>query len=151
MPADWAHSWVRNLRIIIGYHYPYVWGGESQEEGGYDCTGFLYAGRPLAIKNKQWISQLQADVKRPTTLKRSTSARMQRGLDGWISVPTSSWNVREMDLGFIPGHAFAIARGKSGLRVILHSTSSRGPIEQPLPSWVAAKHPVYKHLTIGDK
>lgn len=32
---------VSTARTFLGK--PYVWGGESESEGGYDCSGFLYA------------------------------------------------------------------------------------------------------------
>ena len=32
---------VSTARTFLGK--PYVWGGESVSEGGYDCSGFLYA------------------------------------------------------------------------------------------------------------
>lgn len=31
---------VRTARTYIGK--PYVWGGESDAEGGYDCSGFVF-------------------------------------------------------------------------------------------------------------
>lgn len=36
-----ASDLIRNAKLFIGK--PYVWGGESDAEGGYDCSGFLYA------------------------------------------------------------------------------------------------------------
>ena len=36
-----ADDLIRNAKLFIGK--PYVWGGESDAEGGYDCSGFLYA------------------------------------------------------------------------------------------------------------
>lgn len=42
--------------------YPYVWGGESYREGGFDCSGFVYSvskkiGKPLprTTARKYWI------------------------------------------------------------------------------------------------
>ena len=42
--------------------YPYVWGGESVKEGGYDCSGFIYAvfkkiGNPVprTTSYKYWV------------------------------------------------------------------------------------------------
>lgn len=153
LPRDWAWSWVRNLRVIITYKLPYKWGGESSEEGGYDCTGFLYAGSPEYVRNRNLLVKLKSDLVRSkgSVLKRSTSSRMERGLDGWDSVPVSEWDLQDMDLGFIDGHAIAVAEGKIGVYVILHSRSSTGPIEEPLPNWIRDKRPRFRRLTIGDK
>lgn len=42
--------------------YPYVWGGESRNEGGYDCSGFVYSvakkmGHPIprSTSLKYWF------------------------------------------------------------------------------------------------
>ena len=138
LPQTWANEWASNLRTIAAWHMPYKWGGESKEEGGYDCTGFLYAGSPeiFRIHNR---------------IKRSTSGRMEMGLDGWRNRPTDCASLGTLDLGFTDGHAFAIVLGnKSRLWQIIHSRSSKGPIEEQMPQWLWDKHPRFKRLTIGE-
>jgi hypothetical protein len=117
---------------------PYKWGGESKKEGGFDCTGFLHAGSPEIYRLTNHI-------------KRSTSGRMEHGQDGWTNRPISEVYLKGLDLGFTDGHAFAIVEGKrSGLLQIIHSRSSRGPTEEPMPNWLWAQKPRFKRLTIGE-
>jgi len=117
---------------------PYKWGGESVKEGGSACPGFIYAGSPE-------IYRLQNHI------KRRTSRRMEMGLDGWANRPTDSGSLDTLDLGFTDGHAFAIVLGKkSGLWQIIHSRSSRGPTEEPMPQWLWDKNPRFKRLIIGE-
>lgn len=52
---------VSTARTFLGK--PYVWGGESESEGGYDCSGFLYAvlkkcGMNVPRTTAQGFSQL---------------------------------------------------------------------------------------------
>jgi len=157
MPQDWADSWVRNYRMLIKLELPYKWGGADRtKDKGLDCSGSLWDTRPEQVKDYNWLKKLRADVlrKQSPPLKRSTSARMEKGLDGWRSVPIKdiTWDVQPMDLGFTDGHVFAWAGiGKNGYMNIIHSRSSRGPTEEPLPKWISRKHPRYKRLTIGDR
>ena len=53
------------LELVCQSHkgYPYVWGGESIEEGGFDCSGFVYSvfkkmGKPIprTTSKKYWIT-----------------------------------------------------------------------------------------------
>lgn len=154
LPEEWAQSWVRNARVIIKLDLPYVWGGSDlSKHKGLDCSGFWWASRPEQVKDYNWLKKLRADVmkKESPPLRRSTSARMERGLDGWTNRPVSEWDLEEGDLGFTDGHVFAIAEGKQGLLDIIHSRSSRGPIEEKYPRWIAKQNPRFKRLTIGDR
>lgn len=56
---------------------PYVWGGESMEEGGYDCSGYIYnvlkdsgfkAGRTTADGYRKLGKQIPSDQKQPGDL-----------------------------------------------------------------------------------
>ena len=56
---------VSTARTFLGK--PYVWGGESDAEGGYDCSGFLYAvlkkcGMNVSRTTAQGFSQVGKDV-----------------------------------------------------------------------------------------
>lgn len=138
LPDTWASEWTQKLRLSIAYRLPYVWGGESREEGGYDCSGLIYATAPLRWKLK-------------TKAKRSQSGRMAAGLDGWRNRPVSVWDTRQMDLIFVPGHVAAIViGGRTGLYQIIHSTKSKGPVEERMPDWLWRKKPQIKRLIIGD-
>lgn len=53
------------LKAVCQQHkgFPYVWGGESKEEGGFDCSGFIYSvakkyGKPLprTTSKKYWLA-----------------------------------------------------------------------------------------------
>jgi cell wall-associated NlpC family hydrolase len=54
-----------DLELICQSHkgYPYVWGGETILEGGFDCSGFVYSvfkkmGKPIprTTSKKYWLS-----------------------------------------------------------------------------------------------
>jgi murein DD-endopeptidase len=54
----------QRLEEVCALHepYPYVWGGESQKEGGFDCSGFIYSvfkrmGKPIprSTSRKYWL------------------------------------------------------------------------------------------------
>lgn len=50
-----AHDFVESAKTLLGKKY--VWGGESDAEGGYDCSGFLYASANKAgYKVSRWTS-----------------------------------------------------------------------------------------------
>ena len=40
-PSPWQQRILRQAVALIGW--PYVWGGETAAEGGYDCSGFVWA------------------------------------------------------------------------------------------------------------
>lgn len=135
LPDEWAAEWQENARLRIAMRLPYLWGGDSVKEGGWDCSGLLYDSSPVI-----W--------KMATGAKRSTSARMQVGMDGWSSRSVTLWPSKAMDLGFIPGHVFAVSEGHNGLLQIIHSRSSRGPIEEPYPLWIDKQKPAFRRLVI---
>lgn len=154
MPLDWARSWTRNARLIEKLQLPYVWGGSDiRKHKGLDCSGYIWASRPEQVKDYNWLLKLRSDVQKKLNppLRRSTSKRMEKGLDGWINRSVDVWNLNEFDLGFIDGHVFAVVQGKVGLMNIIHSRSSTGPIEEKLPNWISKKNPRFKRLTIGDR
>lgn len=157
IPKEWARAWVRNARVIVRLEPPYVRGGDDlTKHRGLDCSGFLWAARPEQLRTYNHLINLRGGLLRSTRepLKRSTSARMERGLDGWYSQPVSVWEAEEMDLGFVDGHVFAVVDGKTGLLEIIHSRKSRGPTEEPLPAWLwkmdSPREPRFRRLTIGD-
>lgn len=133
LPESWAAEWQANMELVVSWQLPYLWGGESREEGGYDCSGFLQATSPQMFRKQ-----------------RSTSERMERGLDGWKNRPVSIWRVTRLSLIFIDGHVLAIIVNESGLFVVCHSRSSKGPVIERYPSWIARKHPRFKIQQIGD-
>jgi len=58
---------ISNCNKLIGIcekhqGYSYIWGGESKEDGGFDCSGFIYSifkkyGKPIprTTSKKYWI------------------------------------------------------------------------------------------------
>ncbi len=139
------------MRLIIAYKLPYVRGGSDvRTHKGLDCSGLIWAGRPEVVKNREWMKRLRVDgAKTRSPLKRSTSTRMNAGLDGWDNEPVSLDDVKQMDLGFTPGHVFAFVEMRNGLLGIIHSRTSRGPTEEKMPEWLWKKGPWGKRLTIG--
>jgi len=143
LPREWGIAWVSNMRLIISWQLPYVWGGESKQEGGYDCSGFVFASAPQPFRFNKSLAH--------NPLRRSTSARMEQGMDGWSNVTTDYPRLHPLDLGFVDGHVFAVVEGSaSGLFEIAHSRSSKGPIEEPMPNWLWVQNPRFKRLTIGE-
>ena len=63
---------IRNSKKHLGE--PYVWGGESMEEGGYDCSGFVWrvlndsgmrVGRTTADGYRRLGSEIPASQMQP--------------------------------------------------------------------------------------
>jgi hypothetical protein len=122
------------MRFSVSMHPPYARGGIDLRYG-VNCSGLIYAAAPDIIKRR---------------VKRSTARRMELGREGWTGVKVPWLRAQEMDLGFTDGHTLAVVDGRTGLLEIIHSTSSRGPVEEPMPPWVQRQNPRFKRLTIGD-
>lgn len=133
LPEPWAVEWQRNMELVVSWQLPYVWGGESKEEGGYDCSGFIQATSPAMCRKR-----------------RSTSSRMERGLDGWTNRPTNAWEIKRLSLIFIDGHVLA-AVIRDGVFQVAHSRSSKGPVIEPFPDGVRRQGPRFKILRIEEK
>lgn len=91
--------------------YPYVWGGETKQEGGFDCSGFIYS--------------VMKKMNKP--LPRTTSKKY------WLMIDSKkvSWN--DAKCGYFIWWTFSIGRpyGHIGIHInqpyIWQSGSSTGP------------------------
>lgn len=132
-----THEWVENARLRAAMGVRYLWGGMDATKG-LDCSGLVWESAPLELKSPLFLMNL----------KRSTSMRMERGLDGWTNRAVSIWDVSDADLFFISGHTGLVSLTSKDLYGIIHATKSKGVIEEPMPTWVKTKNPIIKRLII---
>ena len=92
--------------------YPYVWGGESHDEGGFDCSGFIYS--------------IFKKINKP--IPRSTSRKY------WLLFASESVPWLTAKCGYLVWWSFARPYGHIGIMIdspnFWQSGSSTGPVQK---------------------
>ncbi len=144
MPPEWVDSFEFQLAAIERMAPKYVWGGSESPEKGLDCSGYLY----LAAK---WAGI--------PGVRRTTSERMSKGLDGWKSVEIGLSQAGKGHLAFWTmkperpaGHVGAFTNPKDEeYKAVYHASSSYGRVvRKPLDGVLLEKLEQVRELTIGD-
>lgn len=168
MPSEWTASFVRGLNKGVAANYKYVWGGydptkfiwdtkKKRKAKGLDCSGFA----AWAMEDEVNRAAREAGI---PGVRRTTSARMARGLDGWAGVDhpgdnADSWllNAAEGDLawtfsdyGHVGGLLCDPATGAPGYA---HASPTRGVVRDDIKAtgWPIKDFSKVRRLTIGDK
>lgn len=133
--------------LLTGKPIIYTWGSADARGLKADCSGYMYsiakyAGLPI---------------------KRTTSARMALGLDGWVSVPLKLEDVDEIDLLFFTwpesaktrpnGHVGMLLEShRSNLIEVTHASASKKQvIIQQYTPYLIKNTTAIRRLTFGDE
>lgn len=169
MPPEYTASFVRELHEGVRANYKYVWAGYDPTKiiwdikkkrfgKGVDCSGWMFREMEDAL----YKAGRKAGV---PGVRRTTSSRMARGLDGWDGVDhpggsADDWlqHADEGDLVFFFGdysHVGALLRDHAtGEPGVAHASSSRGTVLDPIRGpkiWPEKDFSKIRRLTIGEK